>query len=404
MSNQRVRVTPEELSIINQVRQIGLNEAVKRLNNENKDKGYRFEQKGENAEVEFKHNARISSLKELVEACQIDLREWKIERWVCNKWEVGAKDGNDVIQVTPLFQVKVWLKPNQNAVQLKSLRDELIEDLRKNAPVVAPIEYVKTDAGRMAQINIFDAHIDKLAWHEEVGENYDLKIALNRFNTAVNELIRKAQVFSIERILLPVGNDFFNTDNSENTTKRGTRQDVDVRGKNSFRKGVQLLRDNIDRLSVIAPVDIVVVPGNHDEEKTWYLGEVLEAIYSNNPNVNVDNSPRKRKYFSYGKNLIGLTHGDKEKVNDLPSIMSSEVPQLYANAVYREWHLGHVHHQKVKDYIGCTVRYMRSISGTDVWHFDSGYVGVPKSAECFIWKAEGGIEGMFYETFFLPKQ
>src|SRR6202034_1955356 len=33
---------------------------------------------------------RISTLDELIAHCKIDLKEWEIERFICNKWEVGA--------------------------------------------------------------------------------------------------------------------------------------------------------------------------------------------------------------------------------------------------------------------------------------------------------------------------
>jgi hypothetical protein len=63
------------------------------------------------AEYSFKSDKRIVSKDDLVKFCDIDLNEWEIERWICNKWEVGAKDANKVIQITPLFQIKLWLKP-----------------------------------------------------------------------------------------------------------------------------------------------------------------------------------------------------------------------------------------------------------------------------------------------------
>ena len=55
---------------------------------------------------------RIKTLDQLIEACDIDLEVWNIERHVINKWEVGAKfgpKGEEVIVVEPLFQVKAWM-------------------------------------------------------------------------------------------------------------------------------------------------------------------------------------------------------------------------------------------------------------------------------------------------------
>lgn len=69
---------------------------------------------------------RIKTLDQLIEACAIDLENWKIDRYTVNKWEVGRKastkdltyeDGiingsvfdNGGINVEPLYQVKAWL-------------------------------------------------------------------------------------------------------------------------------------------------------------------------------------------------------------------------------------------------------------------------------------------------------
>lgn len=52
---------------------------------------------------------RITTLDQLIRKSQVDLTEWNIDRHVINKWEVGAKNDNGKIEVSPLFQVKVWL-------------------------------------------------------------------------------------------------------------------------------------------------------------------------------------------------------------------------------------------------------------------------------------------------------
>jgi hypothetical protein len=78
----------------------------------------------------------------------------------------------------------------------------------------------------------------------------------------------------------------------------------------------------------VAPVDVLIVPGNHDRERMFYAGAALECWYHGSPNVLVDNGAQLRKYYSLGKNLIGFTHGSEEKFTMLPGIMAHEVPQL----------------------------------------------------------------------------
>ena len=155
----------------------------------------------------------------------------------------------------------------------------------------------------------------------------------------------------------------------------------------------------IDYLSAIAPVEVKTIPGNHDFQKSFYLGDVLEVAYANNPNVTIDNSPNPHKYFLYGKNLIGFTHGNTKDIPlaRLTTLMPVAVPQLWAKSKFREWHLGDIHHKKVwklkgeDDDGGINIRYMRSLTGDDAWHTQKGYHGAIKGCEAYIWSHDWGM-------------
>lgn len=59
----------------------------------------------DNQRVIESKSTRITTLEQLIEACEIDLEVWKIDKHVINKWEVyGAKFG-----LKNLIQVKAWL-------------------------------------------------------------------------------------------------------------------------------------------------------------------------------------------------------------------------------------------------------------------------------------------------------
>lgn len=147
-----------------------------------------------------------------------------------------------------------------------------------------------------------------------------------------------------------------------------------------------------------------MVPGNHDFEKNFYLGDSLEGWFHNNPNVNIDNSPNPRKYYHYHNNLIGFTHGDSEKPANLPLIMAQENPTLWGSTKFREFHLGHYHHKKeikyqsTAEYNGIRLRYMSSLSGNDAWHHKKGYVGSVQASEAYLWSQDKGLKSIFTYT------
>jgi hypothetical protein len=347
---------------------------------------------------------RVVTVEKLLEIYNIDLEIWEIEKQIVNTWEVGAKGPDGKITTTPLFQVKLWLKKKQVLFELHNVRQEFLEDLKKLSPQVPSNFRKQPQEGKLLEITVFDLHFGKVAWHEEVGENYNIEIATQRFNDCIDYFIDLYKGTSLDRILLPISNDFFNSDRSHpfNSTTSGTPQEEDTRWQNTFRKGRELLITNIQKLSKIAPVEVKVVPGNHDYERSFYLGDSLEGWFHNDQNVNIDNSPNPRKYFSYGKNLIGFTHGNNEKLADLPMIMAQENPTAWAMSYYREFHLGHLHHKKegrfnaTNELQGVMVRHMSSLSGTDSWHHKKGYIGARKSAEAFLWDKEKGLLNQSY--------
>lgn len=345
---------------------------------------------------------RIISVENLLEIYKINLEEWDIEKQVVNTWEVGAKTPDGSIAVTPLFQVKVWLVRKKLAEDKDFLRASFFEDLKKLSPKVPKKKYEYRDSDpKMLEITVFDLHYGKVAWHEETGENYNLETASRRFEESIEYHLDFFKHKNIEKILLPIGNDYFNSDKAfpYNSTTSGTPQEEDTRWQNTFKKGKELLIKVINRLTEVAPVEVIVIPGNHDYERSYYLGDTLESWFHNDENVTINNSPSPRKYFLYGKNLLGFTHGNNEKISSLPVIMAQEVPHLWAKSIYREVHLGHLHHKKeikyhsTEEYQGVILRYMSSMSGTDSWHHRKGYTGATKNSEAFLWDPNKGLAG-----------
>jgi hypothetical protein len=369
---------------------------------------FSIKQDGKDANIVAVSQKRIQSLEELIEFFKIDLNKWTIKKWECSSYESHTNikqyevDGkvHTEHKVVPLYRVWAQLQENRPLILLNDIKLEIIKELKEYSPKIQKINYNKQDTKRkpcLLEINIFDLHFGKLAWNEETGVNYDIKIAREVFFTCLFQLLEQSKNYNIEKILFPVGNDFFNVDNKLNTTSAGTPQDEDTRWKKTFKLGRQLIIDAIEHLRQIAPVDVLIVPGNHDVERIFYLGDALECFYHKCDDVKIDNGAKVRKYYRYGKCLIGYTHGRDEKIYELPHIMASEEPILWANTKYREWHLGEIHHKKeikwisTEEFKGVTVRFMRSLAGTDAWHYSKGYISALRAGEGFIWDKENGL-------------
>lgn len=344
---------------------------------------------------------RITSLDEALDYFKVDLNVYEVERYVVNKWEMGSKNAEDNVNVTPLYQVKVWLKKKvRDSVQIAI--DAALEEIKSYTPQYPSFAAPRLSKERyLYEISIFDLHLAKLCWEGETGANYDSKIAESRYLEAIDNLLSRVRDYPIERVLLPTGSDLLHVDNTANTTFAGTRQDVDTRIHKAYRTLWRMLVTAIDRCAAVAPVDVLMVPGNHDFERVRTVGEVLYAWYRNTDRVTIDNAPTTRKYYRYGKSLLGFTHGDKEKMHDLPLIMARERQEDWAQADHFEYHLGHWHKKGEQRYTagdtfnGVVVRIIPSLCEADSWHAEHGYTKGLRSAEAYLWEHDTGYAGHF---------
>lgn len=349
---------------------------------------------------------RICTLDQLLEHCGFDKDVWEVVTWEANKWEVGAKDKNKNVQIHPLYQVKARFKKRESVELAKQVIDDLILKAKGQMPVVAPYLHVLSGERVMVTINTPDLHMNKLAWEEETGENYDTRIAETRYKVSVEDLLQKSVASHRNRISLithPIGNDLFNVDGKTGTTTGGTPQNTDSRHQKVFRKVLLMKIAAIERMTEVAPVHVVIVPGNHDEETSFYLGMALEMYFANNANVTVDNLACLRKFVEFGENMLMYCHGDKA-IDKLPMIMATSQKEMWARTSFREAHCGHFHKNKVygridvDEHHGVVVRVLPSLCGTDAWHAGMGYVGNLKSAQAYIYGEEQGLVGFYTHT------
>jgi hypothetical protein len=340
----------------------------------------------------------------------IDLEQWEIKWWDANKWDMGYKDDTGAARHYPLFQVKAKLEPRQDLVDARAIVDAAIEDMKHHVPTsYRTIDY--EGSGRikdphMLEINISDLHLGALAWGVETyGGDYDSKIADTLFRWAMFDLLDKAGSFNIDKFLLPIGNDIFHSDRTDagsgGMTTRGTTVDVDTRRQKMFRTVRDMVVDSVDHLRKIAPVEIVIVPGNHDEETSKMLGEVLSAWYRQVENVIVDKELAKtRKYRRYGNTMLGFTHGQHESLKRLPMLMAKETDD-FSDARFHEIHVGHKHRKGRRDVIsvreeqGVRIRTFPSLASPDAWHTLKGFTMSVRSAEAYLWHRDKGFAGMF---------
>ena len=319
-----------------------------------------------------------------------------------NEWGTAMKVGPERRPiVVPNWQCAMKLRPRNDAPVLQAM-ERILERIGDAVPPRPVVSLPAHDEPHLLEIVLPDLHFGKLSHHEETGEDTDSGIIRDRMMAAAESLISRAvDQYPVGEFVFVVGNDLLNADTEAGTTTGGTRQDVDSRKHKVLDIVMESMTHVLDRLLQIAPGSVYCVPGNHDWESSQAVARFLSAWYRQTDHLQVDTSPKSRKYHRYGDVLLGFTHGHMEPVKQLPLIMADECPEFGATRI-REWHIGHVH--KASEFTtlttdetrGIRVRHLPSLSGLDAWHDQKGYRSL-KQADAFVWSGSRGLRSIIVE-------
>lgn len=276
------------------------------------------------------------------------------------------------------------IKVRPEVIQMRDICSELIEEMKPYSPTYPKISRSASVDDHLLVIDPADVHIGKLATSFETGEEYNSEIAVQRVRDGVKGILSKAKGFNIDQIILVIGNDILHIDTPQRKTTSGTPQDTDGMWYDNFLKAKNIYVEVIEMLLAVADVHVMYNPSNHDYTNGFFLADVIKTWFRKSKNITFDTSIAHRKYFRYHKNLIGTTHGDGAKSQDLPLLMAQEASGDWSYTKHRYVYTHHVHHKNAKDYVGVTVESLRSPSGTDSWHHRNGYQHNPKAVEGYL--------------------
>jgi len=281
----------------------------------------------------------------------------------------------------------------ENQEKVEEENKKLLEELKEYSPEYRKHIYEKSDINKVAvEVSIPDLHFGQIISEEECGTAYNLDIAERVYKEKIRELVSQIRGFNIEKFIFPVGNDLFNTEGLSRSTTHGTlQQEADV-WQVIYRRGKLLLIWAIDYLSMIAPVEVLIIPGNHDFENMFKMGEVLDAWYRKSEDVKIDNSSKVCKYIKYGKSLIGFEHGKNIKPQELALKLLKDNKHQIEDVEFFEFHCGHFHKEMLNEYNGVKVRFLPSLCPEDSWHREQGY-DHSRACQAHIWNKEKGYSG-----------
>lgn len=288
----------------------------------------------------------------VIEAHGYDSDVWEIMSATSNLWE----QNNQTDGLVQLYQSKIKVKPKKDS---SVDYQKVIERINKGLKPLNIINYIHKRDSYLA-VPLFDLHF---------GQN-----TVNDYQPSLDKtLVRISKGY--QKIVIIVGGDLLHNDNHQGTTSSGTvidKVDMTKAWDDAFDYIFTLINQS---LSFAEEVEVLYVPGNHDEITGQTVIKALERVMINN-RVTFDSRQEMFKATMLGHNFIGATHGHKASVKKYPMIYATQFSQQWGEhgVRTRELFTGHLHHELWGDLSGLFFRQAPTRNQLDQYHKDHGFV------------------------------
>jgi len=268
-----------------------------------------------------------------------------------------------------------WVKTNTSQEAFLDLIREVargfVEEVGPVDVAPAPLDF-QSDVIPWVQIG--DAHLGMLAHANEVGENFDLKIAEQELCAAIGILIDELP--SCERMVINDLGDATHYENFEGETQASRhRLDCDTRFPKMIKVYSRVMRFVVDKaLTKAKHVDVIVNQGNHSRTNDIWMAELLRVAYGHTGRVHILNNDSVFIAYRMGNTLVMTHHSDKCRPTQLAHVMTNDYRKDYGETEFHYIDIGHVHHGMVmKEHPGIFVESFNHLAALDKWAHDAGY-------------------------------
>lgn len=284
-----------------------------------------------------------------------------------------------------------WVKTDADAERQVELMRAVIDGMKSD---ITPVSSVPRPKKRLNEklLNLYtvsDFHLGMLAWADESGDDWDMKIAEDLFSRWFDAAFQKAPDAGVGVINL-LG-DFAHFDSLDAVTPAsGHVLDADTRYQKLVRYMIRMVRRVVNMALVKHKnVHLLIVQGNHDESGMIWLAEMFNTLYDNEPRVFVDTSADVYKMVQHGKTTLFFHHGHKARFDAIEPVMIAKFRKAFGESVYSYAHVGHLHHQKIVESRNMIVEQHRTLAAKDAYASRGGWMS-GRSANVITYSAEYG--------------
>ena len=286
-----------------------------------------------------------------------------------------------------------WHKTQRDEQQAGLARQAVFEAMLEEIPPARPIKPVAITGTDLLNLYVLtDYHLGLLAWGEETGEDWDIKIAeklLMDWFTAAIAQAPKADV----GLFCQLG-DFLHFDGLlPITPASGNILDSDTRFQNIVRVAVRTTKQIIGMLRAKYPhVHVIMADANHDPAGGAWLREMLASANQGDDSITVDTSPDTYYCYPWGETSLFFHHGHKRKPANIESVFAAKFRDIWGGSKYSYAHTGHMHHLKALEGNLMVVEQHRTLAAKDAFASRGGWLA-GRSASVITYRKQHGEVG-----------
>ena len=268
-----------------------------------------------------------------------------------------------------------WVKSSLDNDKFQQIMFETIESMKEDIPRIKMTK--PPPLGNSSLLNCYvitDYHMGMLAWHEETGDDWDIKIAEDLLIKWFAQAIHQSP--DADTAIFAQLSDFLHFDGMDAVTPASKHLlDADTRFSKLVRAVIRVLRIVITMLlQKHQNLHIIMADANHDPVSQIWLREWFSVMYENEPRVTVDTSPNPYNAYEFGNTALFFHHGHKRKVANVSHVFASQFREMFGRTKYAYAHTGHLHHLDVKEDSLMIVEQHRTLAANDAYGARGGYL------------------------------
>lgn len=268
-----------------------------------------------------------------------------------------------------------WVKSKLDDEKREAIMRETLEAMKEDIPRVSLME--PPPLGNDLLLNCYvitDYHMGMLAWREEAGEDWDIKIAEDLIVKWFAQAIQQSP--NADSAVFAQLSDFLHFDGMDAVTPASKHLlDADTRFAKLVRSAIRVLRTVIDMLlTKHQKLHIIMADANHDPVSQIWLREWFNVLYENEPRITVDKSPSPYNAFEFGQTALFFHHGHKRKVVNVSEVFAGQFREMFGRTKYAYAHMGHLHSIDVKENNLMIVEQHRTLAPADAYAARGGWL------------------------------